>query len=126
MYSHYYWPAGFENDQRDSNDDPVVIDKTLSSFNGDKMVDTMLHYVEDMRQAYRTNHLLVPMGGDFSFMNSQMNFKSMDNLIEYFNSKVSNTTLIYSTPSEYLDAITALNISWPTNYDDMFPYADNS
>jgi hypothetical protein len=66
------------------------------------------------------------MGGDFSFMNSQMNFKSMDNLIEYFNSKVSNTTLIYSTPSEYLDAITALNISWPTNYDDMFPYADNS
>jgi hypothetical protein len=49
MYSHYYWPAGFENDQRDSNDDPVVIDKTLSSFNGDKMVDTMLHYVEDMR-----------------------------------------------------------------------------
>jgi hypothetical protein len=66
------------------------------------------------------------MGGDFSFMNSKMNFNSMDNLIEYFNSKVSNTTLIYSTPSEYLDAITALNISWPTNYDDMFPYADNT
>ena len=30
----------------------------------------------------------------------------------------------YSTPTEYLNALRALDIEWPTNYDDMFPYAD--
>jgi hypothetical protein len=25
----------------------------------------------------------------------------------------------------YVDAVNALNIKWPTKYDDMFPYADN-
>jgi hypothetical protein len=31
--------------------------------------------------------------------------------------------LFYSTPSEYLKQINALNETWPTKYDDMFPYA---
>jgi len=30
----------------------------------------------------------------------------------------------YSTPSDYIDAIAKLNVTWPTKYDDMFPYAD--
>ena len=38
MYDHYYWPRGFEYDQRDSSDDPVVTDKTLSTFNADQKV----------------------------------------------------------------------------------------
>lgn len=36
--------------------------------------------------------------------------------------------LVYSTPSKYIDAISAganSQIQWPTKYDDMFPYADN-
>jgi lysosomal alpha-mannosidase len=65
----------------------------------------MLDYVNDMRQHYRTNHLFIPMGGDFSYGNAHLNFKSMDRLIEYFNSKVANVTLMYSTPSDYLKAI---------------------
>jgi hypothetical protein len=36
-----------------------------------------------------------------------------------------NIELIYSTPSMYIDAISAQNIKWPTKYDDLFPYADN-
>jgi hypothetical protein len=33
--------------------------------------------------------------------------------------------LLYSTPGNYLDALIAQNITWPTKYDDMMPYADN-
>lgn len=36
-----------------------------------------------------------------------------------------NIELKYSTPSMYVDAVAAQNISWPTRYDDLFPYADN-
>jgi len=32
--------------------------------------------------------------------------------------------LKYSTPSEYVDAVKAYNVSWPTKYDDLMPYAD--
>lgn len=125
MYDHYYWPAGFNYDERDSDDSPVITDKTLSTFNGDEKVKDMLKYVNDMRQHYRTNHLLVPMGGDFSYANAHLNFLSMDRLITYFNANVKNITLMYSTPSDYLKAVKAANVTWPTNYDDMMPYADN-
>jgi alpha-mannosidase len=50
----------------------------------------------------------------------------MDNLISYFNKhNTANMTLLYSTPGEYIDALHAQNLTWPTKYDDMFPYADN-
>lgn len=58
-------------------------------------------------------------------MNAKLNFKSMDRLIKYFNNIYPNITLFYSTPSQYIDAIKNLDIVWPTNYADMFPYADN-
>ena len=77
-----------------------------------------------MAPHYRTNHILVPMGGDFMYANAHMNFLSMDRLIKYFNSKVQNIKLMYSTPGEYIKAIGALNVEWPTKYTDMFPYAD--
>jgi hypothetical protein len=48
---------------------------------------------------------MIPMGGDFAYANARMNFWSMDNLVRYFNSHYDDVTLIYSTPSEYLDAL---------------------
>lgn len=32
--------------------------------------------------------------------------------------------LKYSTPSKYVDALDKHNVTWPTKYDDMFPYSD--
>jgi alpha-mannosidase len=47
-------------------------------------------------------------------------------MIEYMNSHHGDKYhLKYSTPSDYVDSVFAHNISWPTKYDDMFPYADN-
>jgi len=50
----------------------------------------------------------------------------MDAVIKYVNKhNTVNMTLQYSTPSEYLDALKRDNYSWPTKYDDGFPYSDN-
>ena len=48
---------------------------------------------------------MVPMGNDFTYGNAILNFRSMDRLIKYFNNKVDNIKLVYSTPSEYLDSL---------------------
>ena len=65
------------------------------------------------------------MGEDFRYQNAKMQFKSIDKLIKYFNAHANNVTLMYSTPSKYIDAINRLNVDWATKYDDMFPYADS-
>jgi alpha-mannosidase len=32
-------------------------------------------------------------------------------------------TFVYSTPTQYMDAIKKENVTWPQNYNDFFPYA---
>jgi hypothetical protein len=50
----------------------------------------------------------------------------MDAMISYINEHYGDKyKLFYSTPSIYVDAVAKYNISWPTKYDDMFPYSDN-
>ena len=63
-------------------------------------------------------------GGDFCFMNAKMYFGSIDKLIPYFNAKYPDVTIFYSTPSNYVDAISQADVLWPTKYDDFFPYAE--
>mmetsp|Transcript_30443 Transcript_30443/g.29834 ORF Transcript_30443/g.29834 Transcript_30443/m.29834 type:complete len:157 (+) Transcript_30443:759-1229(+) len=89
-------------------------------------LEGFMSWVLEQRKHYKTNHLFITMGDDFNYMNAKMYFKSMDKLIDRFNEKYEDVTLIYSTPSEYLDAIYAMDVEWPTKYDDLFPYADNS
>lgn len=47
-------------------------------------------------------------------------------MIHYFNENYSDKYIFkYSTPSNYLDAINAIeDRKWPTKYVDLFPYAD--
>ena len=70
--------------------------------------------------------MFIPWGDDFTYGDAHLTFRSPDNLIKYFNSHITDMTLMYSTPSEYLDAIKAQDLTWPTRYDDMFPYADQN
>ena len=77
-----------------------------------------------MADHYVTDHLFVTMGDDFNYQNARMNFQSLDKLIFNFNAKYNNFTLVYSTPSNYIDAIAAENVTWTVKTDDMFPYAD--
>lgn len=70
--------------------------------------------------------MLIPFGCDFTFLNARMNFEQMDALIDYFNAhNTANITLMYSTPGQYLDSLSAQNLTWPVKYDDMMPYSNN-
>ena len=47
-------------------------------------------------------------------------------MIAYMNQYYGEQVLFkYSTPSQYVDALAAKDVKWPTKYDDMFPYSDN-
>lgn len=60
-------------------------------------------------------------------MNAFFNYKNLDNLIGYMNKHHGDEYLFkYSTPSEYIDTIAKLNVSWPTKYDDLFPYSNEA
>jgi lysosomal alpha-mannosidase len=123
MYDTYCPPKGFNFD-RYGYDDPFEIDDTLSVFNAEQKTQDFIQMVNERSSHYRTNHLLIPMGCDFQYTNANQNFYSMDNMITYINARYPNMTLFYSTPSEYIKAIKEADLSWPTRYDDMFPYAD--
>ena len=51
-------------------------------------------------------------------------------LILHFNQKYGDKMVLqYSTPSIYVDAVygeTDISGAWPTKYDDMFPYSDET
>ena len=67
----------------------------------------------------------MPWGCDFTFAAAGLNYDQMDKLIQYVNKyNTNNITLMYSTPSQYIDAVKKENIKWPTKYDDGFPYSD--
>ena len=113
MRDHYGWPPGID------------IQRTpITSRNALEYAAKMLYYVYEVSKNYRGNHFLLPMGTDFAYMNARENFESMDNLIESFNSLDMGATLLYSTPSMYLDALKSQNITWPSKTTDMMPYAD--
>lgn len=48
------------------------------------------------------------MGNDFAYTNAYQNYKSMDTMIKYISDNFYfNTTIMYSTPGQYLDAVIA-------------------
>ena len=49
----------------------------------------------------------------------------MDKIISYINThNDKNITLLYSTPSVFIDALRKDKVEWNVKYDDHFPYAD--
>jgi len=126
MRDHYCWITGFWYDERFDGDDPVVTDRNLDTFNADEKVQMLVEYITDMNENYKGNQMYMPFGCDFTFANAKMNFENMDRMITYFNAhNTANMTMFYSTPGQYVDSLKVQNITWPTKYDDMFPYSDN-
>jgi len=84
----------------------VISDPELETFNADYKADLMQGYILEMLDLYQGNHLFVSQGCDFTFGNANMNFMSLDRLINYFNNlNDTNAQLVWSTPGIYLDAI---------------------
>lgn len=102
-----------------------MTNKNYSDFNADEKMESLRSYILDDATHYKTNRLMMPWGDDFWFSNAHVTFANLENTINYFNAKYDDITLLYSTPSEYINALKEqTTVEWPVRYDDMFPYAD--
>lgn len=66
-----------------------------------------------MKDHYRSNHLLITMGGDFFYKNAYKQYTNIDKLIKHFNEEYDDFKLIYSTPGYYLKSVHASNTKLP-------------
>ncbi|KRT80854.1 glycoside hydrolase, partial [Oryctes borbonicus] len=111
-------------------DRPIVDNKKSPDYNVDVIVDEFAAYVIKGLDYYKTNNLLVTMGGDFTYQAAEMYFTNMDKLIEGFREYRPDINVIYSTPSCYLKAVNeeahSKNIQFQLKTDDFFPYASGA
>lgn len=118
-------PEGFNWDIL-TLDDPWINNEESKDFNADTEAELIMEAVELRAEHYLHNEVLLMFGFDFEFMDAFYNYGNMDNMIAYMNENYGHRYHFqYSTPSNYVDAINQYNVSWPTKYDDMFPYGDS-
>ncbi|KAJ0184382.1 hypothetical protein K1T71_000805 [Dendrolimus kikuchii] len=129
LYNTYSPPPGFCFDVL-CNDEPIIDDPDSPMFNVDNKVSIFLDYVQHQSANYITNNVIITMGGDFTYQDSNMWYRNLDKLIEYSNLKAAKDglgiRLFYSTPNCYLKAVKEANPTLPTKQDDFFPYASDS
>ena len=124
MYSHYSAPPNFCWSYQCDND-PIVDDKKLKTYNLDAKVEELHNHFMDRALHYRGRNIFVTWGDDFNFQSNRI-FKNLDKVMKAFNQRYNDSQMIYSTPNDYLNALAQENITFPTKYDDLFPYADNA
>ncbi|XP_017042898.2 lysosomal alpha-mannosidase isoform X1 [Drosophila ficusphila] len=127
LYNNYQAPDGFCFDILCS-DAPIIDGKHSPDNNVKEKIDSFLDFAKTQSQYYRTNNIIITMGGDFTYQAAQVYYKNLDKLIRYANERQangSNINLIYSTPSCYLKSLHDAGITWPTKSDDFFPYASD-
>jgi hypothetical protein len=103
MDTHYASPPGFdwedvEHELPDQITDGNVQDRT----------DEFMKILMQRASYYQTPHVMVPMGGDFTFQNASMQFRNIDRIMEHVRGHpevYSSATLKYSTPTEYKEAV---------------------
>lgn len=110
-----------------NNVSPWVNNNKSKDFNAETEAQALISILDERAAHYLTDDIFVLFGSDFYYMNAFQNYINMDAMIDYMNQNHGDKYhLRYSTPSNYVDAIAKHNVSWPTKYDDMFPYADSS
>ncbi|XP_054741908.1 lysosomal alpha-mannosidase isoform X2 [Anastrepha obliqua] len=127
LYNQYQPPPGFCFDILCA-DEPIIDSKHSPDYNVNRRVNDFLKFVDQQAKYYRTNNIIITMGGDFTFQDANVYFKNLDKLIRYTNARQengSNVNLLYSTPSCYLKSLHDAGITWPTKDDDFFPYASD-
>lgn len=127
LYAHYESPSGYEWDVK-KDSDPWINNNKSKDFNAEVEAAGLIEILDERASHYLTDNLFVVFGTDFAYMNAFQNYINMDAMIEYMNEHHSDKYLLrYSTPSDYIDAVAKqTNVTWPTKYDDMFPYSDNA
>lgn len=125
MWHSYGWMPVTSFDIKQNNR-PFISNEKSVSFDADEFAEAFVKNMAEKIAAYRsTKHVFQQWGDDFAYMNGFGDFTNIDKMIAYINEKYADEFEVrYSTPSEYIDAIAQENITWPTKYDDLFPYSD--
>lgn len=130
MWNAYDWSPIQQFDMWESSrlyTRPFIVNNKSKSFDAQEYAEKFIKDMKDKIAAQKTDHIFQPWGGDFQYMNAFFNYHNLDNLIQYMNEHYGDEYLFkYSTPSEYIDTIATLNVSWPTKYDDLFPYSSEA
>ncbi|KAG7212847.1 hypothetical protein KM043_002203 [Ampulex compressa] len=125
MYNTYSPPPGFCFDILCA-DEPIIDDEDLPDYNVPERIESFLNYAHKQSTYFRTNNIILTMGGDFTYQHAEMYYMNLDKLIRYVNERNGSTVnAFYSTPSCYLKALHDANMAWPTKSDDFFPYASD-
>ena len=126
LYNHYSSPDNLDFDVIDNNMHAWINDESSEDYSAPDLAKVLIPQLEDRAKHYLTTDIMLLFGGDFEYMNAAYNYQQMDRMIEYMNKHHGDRyNFRYSTPSDYVDAVSRHQIKWPTKYDDMFPYSDN-
>lgn len=80
LYNTYSPPPGFCWDVLCS-DEPFIDNKHSKDYNVDRLVSHFTKYLDGQRKYFRSNHLILTMGGDFTYQDANFYYKNLDKLI---------------------------------------------
>lgn len=121
----YCSPSGMCFDRVLCNDEPVVDDENLETYNLDSKMAMMVDAIEYEIAHAIGNNVMIKMGADFTFVAAASWYDSMDILIKRINERYPDKyNMIYSTPEKYTEYRATENIQWTDKTDDFFPYSD--
>eukprot|EP00999_Lentomonas_sp_LEN2_P002732 NODE_604_length_1334_cov_3.290804_g565_i0.p1 GENE.NODE_604_length_1334_cov_3.290804_g565_i0~~NODE_604_length_1334_cov_3.290804_g565_i0.p1 ORF type:complete len:402 (+),score=70.58 NODE_604_length_1334_cov_3.290804_g565_i0:62-1207(+) len=111
--SHYSFPECYNFERC-----PPITQANLPSKAADLVVE-----LNKRSEWFRTNHLLVPAGDDFRWVDARVQFENWDKLIEYINDNEATfgMHLQYAKLSDYFEALNKVDIEWPIYEEDFFP-----
>lgn len=83
LYTQWYnAPNGFCFDYLWCVDDPIIDDKRSVEYNVERRVAEFESVLRGYENSYRSNNVMLTMGGDFTFQIAEAYFKNLDKLIK--------------------------------------------
>jgi alpha-mannosidase len=129
-------PSGFCFDNFCS-DEPMMDDPDLEDYNVDVKVSDFVAAAWDQANQARGTHIMMTMGSDFQYENSEVWFRNLDSVIKNVNQyaedgkieadpngRFGGIKLVYSNPDIYTLAKNKDELDWEVKTDDFFPYSD--
>ncbi len=103
MDTHYASPEGFDWEDLEHGESIPITKENLR-----ERSDIFMNVLFERATHYRTQHVMVPMGGDFTYQNASLQFENMERIFKFVQDHpilYGTVTFRYSTPVEYRDAI---------------------
>mmetsp|Transcript_29052 Transcript_29052/g.54827 ORF Transcript_29052/g.54827 Transcript_29052/m.54827 type:complete len:1069 (-) Transcript_29052:93-3299(-) len=132
-------PEGFCFDANMCSDQPMMDDPSLEDYNVPEQVANFVSASWDQANEARGTHIMMTMGSDFQYENSEAWFRNLDSVIknvnEYAkkglieadpNARFGDIKVFYSNPEQYTRSKHKDNgdLKWEVKTDDFFPYSD--